>query len=63
MSDQLIAIILFGYKGFVVLVLLAAQPFIGKKKADERDTIREILARACYCSISCVTWCFRIDYF
>lgn len=33
----LIAIILFGDKGFTALVLLAAQPFIGKKKADERE--------------------------
>ena len=34
----MIAIILFGDKGFVALVLLAVQPFIGKKKADERES-------------------------
>ena len=34
----LVAILLFGEKGMVVLVLLAVQPFIGKKKADERES-------------------------
>jgi hypothetical protein len=34
----LIAIILFGGKGFAALALLAVQPFIGKKKADERES-------------------------
>jgi hypothetical protein len=34
----LIAVILFGTMGFTALVLLAAQPFIGKKKADERES-------------------------
>ena len=34
----LIAIFLFGEKGFTAIVLLVAQPFIGKKKADERES-------------------------
>ena len=34
----LAAIFLFGPAGMVALVLLAAQPFIGKKKADERES-------------------------
>jgi hypothetical protein len=34
----MIAIILFGGKGFAALALLAIQPFIGKKKADERES-------------------------
>jgi hypothetical protein len=34
----LIAIFLFGEKGFAAFALLAAQPFIGKKKADERES-------------------------
>jgi len=33
----LIAVALFGAKGMVVNVLLIAQPFIGKKKLDERE--------------------------
>jgi hypothetical protein len=33
----LIAVILFGAKGMVALIILAVQPFIGKKKADERE--------------------------
>jgi hypothetical protein len=32
-----IAIIFFGGKGFAVFALLALQPFIGKKKTDERE--------------------------
>jgi hypothetical protein len=34
----LVAVILFGEKGFAAFALLAAQPFIGKKKADERES-------------------------
>jgi hypothetical protein len=33
----LIAVLFFGTKGGVAMVLLAAQPFIGKRKADERE--------------------------
>jgi len=33
----LIAIYFFAEKGLAVLALLAAHPFIGKKKADERE--------------------------
>ena len=33
----LIAVLFFGNKGGAVLALLAAQPFIGKRKADERE--------------------------
>lgn len=33
----LIAIVLFGTKGLAVMALLAVHPFIGKKKADERE--------------------------
>ena len=32
------AVLWFGEKGMAVLALLAAQPFIGKKKADERES-------------------------
>jgi len=35
---MLIAVFLFGTKGIVALVLLSAHPFIGKKKADERES-------------------------
>ncbi|MDY0217050.1 MAG: hypothetical protein RBS19_08855 [Bacteroidales bacterium] len=35
---MLIAVFLFGAKGIVALVLLSAHPFIGKKKADERES-------------------------
>lgn len=35
---MLIAVYLFGPKGLVALALLSAHPFIGKKKADERET-------------------------
>jgi hypothetical protein len=34
----LIAIFLFGEKGFAAVALLGAHPFIGKKKADERES-------------------------
>lgn len=34
----LIAVLLFGTKGLAVLALLAAHPFIGQKKADERES-------------------------
>jgi len=33
----LIAILLFGETGMIAFVLFAAHPFIGKKKADERE--------------------------
>jgi len=33
----LIAVLLFGEKGLVAFALLIAHPFIGKKKADERE--------------------------
>lgn len=35
---MLIAIFLFGAKGLAALALLSAHPFIGKKKADERES-------------------------
>ena len=34
----LIAVSLFGVIGFAAFALFAAQPFIGKKKADERES-------------------------
>lgn len=34
----LIAIFLFGVKGLAAMALLAAHPFIGEKKADERES-------------------------
>lgn len=34
---MLIAVFLFGAKGILALVLLSAHPFVGKKKADERE--------------------------
>ena len=34
----LIAVFLFGDAGLAALALLAAHPFIGKKKADERES-------------------------
>jgi len=34
----LIAVLLFGVKGLAAMALLAAQPFLGKKKADERES-------------------------
>jgi hypothetical protein len=36
-SILLVAVLLFGTVGFTVIALLAAHPFIGKKKADERE--------------------------
>ncbi len=33
-----IAVLLLGEKGLAAMVLLAAHPFIGKKKADERES-------------------------
>ena len=33
-----VAVLLFGSVGMVAMVLLTAQPFIGKKKADERES-------------------------
>lgn len=35
---MLIAVFLFGTKGLAALALLAAHPFIGRKKADERES-------------------------
>jgi hypothetical protein len=35
---SLVAVLLFGIKGFAALALLAAHPFIGRKKADERES-------------------------
>ena len=37
-SIGLIAVFLFGSAGLAALALLAAHPFIGKKKADERES-------------------------
>ena len=34
----MIAVFIFGAKGMAAMALLAAQPFIGKKKADERES-------------------------
>ncbi len=34
---MLIAILLFGLKGFAVFALLAVEPFVGKRKMDERE--------------------------
>jgi hypothetical protein len=34
----LIAVLLFGEHGMIAMALLAAHPFIGKKKADERES-------------------------
>jgi len=34
----LIAVFLFGSKGLAILALLVIHPFIGKKKADERES-------------------------
>jgi hypothetical protein len=33
----MVAVLLLGEKGMVFMALLAAQPFIGKRKADERE--------------------------
>jgi hypothetical protein len=41
---SLIAIILFGEKGMAVMALIAAQPFISKRKFDERES--QILNKA-----------------
>jgi hypothetical protein len=35
---MLIAVFLFGTKGIAAMALLSAHPFIGKKKADERES-------------------------
>lgn len=34
----LVSVFKYGQSGMVVMVLIAAQPFIGKKKADERES-------------------------
>jgi phage-related holin len=34
----LVAVFLFGSTGMIILVLLVVHPFIGKKKADERES-------------------------
>ena len=41
---MMIAVLLFGTKGIVVLTLLVAHPFIGKKKMDESE--KQVFYRA-----------------
>ncbi len=71
----LIAVFLFGNRGLAVIALLAVHPFIGRKKADERESqlfnkvgnltgaLTLLAAIAIYFSSDCVVNGYRIGDF